>query len=187
MHFSNTSHMNTLPLRTAVDGPTLRPLVGGDLGWVISRHGALYAQEFGWDQRFEALVARIAADYIDRLDPSHETAWIADLGGAPVGCVFLVQARHEKTQRVQAGVAQLRMLLVEPSARGLGLGQLLTDACESFAKQVGYRRMRLWTNSLLLAARHIYQRAGYVMISSEAHHSFGHDLVGEVWEKDLQA
>jgi GNAT superfamily N-acetyltransferase len=179
--------MNSLPSRTAVHRPTLRPLICGDLGWVISRHGALYAQEFGWDLRFEALVARIAADYVDRLDAARENAWVAELDGAPVGCVFLVQARHERTQHVQAGVAQLRMLLVEPSARGQGLGQLLNDACEGFARQVGYGRMRLWTNSLLLAARHIYQRSGYVMISSESHHSFGHDLVGEVWEKDLRA
>jgi DNA-binding MarR family transcriptional regulator/GNAT superfamily N-acetyltransferase len=181
-----TSHIRRLLSPPAVRVPALRALVCGDLGWVISRHGALYAQEFGWDQRFEALVARIAADFTDRFDASRENAWIAELDGVPVGCVFLVQARHEKTQRVQAGVAQLRMLLVEPSARGHGLGQLLTNTCESFARQVGYHRMRLWTNSLLLAARHIYQHAGYVMRSSEAHHSFGHDLVGEVWEKDLQ-
>ena len=157
----------------------------GDIGWVVSRHGALYAQEYGWDLRFEALVARIAASFVERFDPSREACWIAERDGSNLGSVFLVQARDEATQAVEPGTAQLRMLLVEPSARGLGLGVALVNECERFARQVGYRRIRLWTNSLLLAARGIYQRAGYQLLASEPHHSFGHDLVGETWELEL--
>ena len=165
--------------------PTLLGLQPGDLGWVVARHGALYAQEYGWDQRFEALVARIAADYVEQLDPAHESAWIAQWQGVPMGCVFVVQARDDTTHAPLPGVAQLRLLLVEPAARGRGIGKLLTAECERFARAAGYRHMRLWTNSLLLAARGIYQAAGYRMTASEAHHSFGHALVGEVWEKAL--
>ncbi|MCU0966114.1 MAG: helix-turn-helix domain-containing GNAT family N-acetyltransferase [Burkholderiaceae bacterium] len=157
----------------------------GDIGWVVSRHGALYAQEYGWDQRFEALVARIAADFIERFDAAREACWIAERDGGNLGSVFLVQARDEATQALEPGTAQLRMLLVEPSARGLGLGVALVNQCERFARQAGYRRIRLWTNSLLLAARGIYQRAGYQLLASEPHHSFGHDLVGETWELEL--
>jgi len=165
--------------------PVLRALRPGDLGWVVARHGALYAQEYGWDMRFEALVARIAADFVDRFEPAREAAWIAERAGTPLGCVFLVQARDEATGAVEPGVAQLRMLLVEPEARGLGLGKRLSAECETFARNAGYRRIRLWTNSLLLAARGIYTAAGYRLLASEAHHSFGHDLVGEIWEKQL--
>jgi DNA-binding MarR family transcriptional regulator/GNAT superfamily N-acetyltransferase len=157
----------------------------GDIGWVVSRHGALYAQEYGWDQRFEALVARIAADFIERFDAARAACWIAERDGGNLGSVFLVQARDEATQALKPGTAQLRMLLVEPSARGLGLGVALVNQCERFARQAGYRRIRLWTNSLLLAARGIYQRAGYQLLASEPHHSFGHDLVGETWELEL--
>ncbi len=157
----------------------------GDIGWVVSRHGALYAQEYGWDMSFEALVARIAASFVEQFDPSREACWIAERDGSQIGCVFLVQARDEATQAVEPGTAQLRMLLVEPSARGLGLGVALVNECERLARQVGYRRIRLWTNSLLLAARGIYQRAGYKLLASEPHHSFGHDLVGETWELSL--
>jgi len=163
----------------------LRAHCPGDIGWVVSRHGALYAQEFGWDLRFEALVARIAASFVEQFDPSREACWIAERDGHNIGSVFLVQARDEATQAVEPGTAQLRMLLVEPAARGLGLGVALVDECERFARQVGYRRIRLWTNSLLLAARGIYQRAGYKLLASEPHHSFGHDLVGETWELSL--
>jgi DNA-binding MarR family transcriptional regulator/GNAT superfamily N-acetyltransferase len=158
----------------------------GDIGWVVSRHGALYAQEYGWDLSFEALVARIAAGFIEHFDPAREACWIAEREGERIGCVFLVQGRDEATQAVEPGTAQLRMLLVEPSARGLGLGVALVDQCERFARQAGYRRIRLWTNSLLLAARGIYERAGYKLLASEPHHSFGHDLVGETWELSLQ-
>lgn len=157
----------------------------GDMGWVVSRHGALYAQEFGWDSHFEALVARIAAHFIEHLDPAREACWIAERDGQRIGCVFLVQARDEATDAVEDGSAQLRMLLVEPSARGLGLGAALVAECERFARQAGYRRIRLWTNSLLLAARGIYERGGYKLLASEPHHSFGKDLVGEIWELSL--
>jgi GNAT superfamily N-acetyltransferase len=178
--------MNDAPTSGAV---TLRPHRPGDIGWVISRHGALYAAEFGWDIRFEALVARIGADFIDRFDAAREACWIAerpDAGGAtPVGSVFLVQARDDPTGAPDEGVAQLRLLLVEPDARGLGLGQRLTEACEDCARRAGYRRIRLWTQSILLAARGIYAAAGYRLVGTEPHRSFGHDLVGEVWELEL--
>ena len=180
-----TTRVRCLLADEAPSPPTLRGLQPGDLGWVVARHGALYAQEYGWDQRFEALVARIAADYVEQLDPARESVWIAQWRGVPMGCVFVVQARDDTTHQPLPGVAQLRLLLVEPAARGRGIGKLLTAECERFARAAGYRHMRLWTNSLLLAARGIYQAAGYRMTASEAHHSFGHALVGEVWEKAL--
>jgi DNA-binding MarR family transcriptional regulator/GNAT superfamily N-acetyltransferase len=161
---------------------TLRPHRAGDIGWVVSRHGALYAGEYGWDMRFEALVARIAADFIDRFDPAREACWIAERDGLPVGSVFLVQARTDADAVPIDGTAQLRMLLIEPSARGLGLGKRLVDECTQFARRAGYRKIMLWTNASLLAARGIYAKAGYVLTHSEPHHSFGHDLVGETWE-----
>ena len=160
----------------------LRAHRAGDIGWVIARHGALYADEYGWDMGFEALVARIAADFIERFDPTREACWIAERDAAPIGSVFLVQARDEITHAAIDGSAQLRMLLVEPSARGLGLGMRLVDECTQFARRVGYRKIVLWTNANLLAARGIYRKAGYVLTHSEPHHSFGHDLVGETWE-----
>ena len=163
----------------------LRPHRAGDIGWVIARHGALYAQEYGWDMGFEALVARIAADFIERFDPTREACWIAERDGANIGSVFLVQARDETTHAAIDGSAQLRMLLVEPSARGLGLGVRLVDECTQFARRAGYRRIVLWTNANLLAARGIYRKAGYVLKHSEPHRSFGHDLVGETWELTL--
>ena len=173
--------------RTAPPPPAfiLRAHRPGDIGWVISRHGALYAQEYGWDMRFEALVAQIASRFIEQFDVMREACWIAERDGANIGSVFLVQARDEATNAPEPGVAQLRMLLVEPSARGLGLGAALVDECERFARRVGYRTIRLWTNSVLVAARGIYQKAGYELVASEAHHSFGHDLVGETWELRL--
>ena len=163
----------------------LRPHRPGDIGWVISRHGALYAQEFGWDMHFEALVAHIAARFIEQFDAGREACWIAERAGQPLGCVFLVQARDDDTQAIEAGTAQLRLLLVEPAARGLGVGAALVGECERFARLAGYRRIRLWTQSLLLAARTLYQRAGWRLIASEPHRSFGHDLVGEIWERAL--
>jgi DNA-binding MarR family transcriptional regulator/GNAT superfamily N-acetyltransferase len=163
----------------------LRPHQAGDMGWVVSRHGALYASEYQWDLRFEALVARIAADFIERFDARREACWIAERDGANVGSVFLVQARDDSTQAPLDGTAQLRMLLVEPAARGLGLGRRLVAECERFARQAGYRKIVLWTNSVLLAARGIYTRAGYRLVASEAHTSFGDALVGETWELDL--
>ncbi|MBL8346944.1 MAG: MarR family transcriptional regulator [Rubrivivax sp.] len=167
----------------------LRPPVPGDMGWVVSRHAALYAQEYGWDWRFEALVARIAADFIERFDPAREACWIAErdtaAGPERLGCVFLVQARDEATGEVEPGIAQLRMLLLDPAARGQGLGKRLVDECERFARERGYRRIRLWTNRVLAAARGIYQAAGYRLLASEKHTSFGKKLVGEIWELEL--
>jgi GNAT superfamily N-acetyltransferase len=144
---------------------------------VVQRHGVLYAQEYGWDERFEALVARIVADYIDRRDPSREQAWIAEVDGEPVGCVFCVK-KDDKT-------AQLRLLLVEPRARGLGIGGRLVEECLRFARRAGYEQMMLWTNDVLDAARRIYERVGFTLVEQEPHHSFGHDLVGQNWSRKL--
>ena len=155
----------------------IRPLQPGDLGWVVSRHGALYAQEYHWDIRFEGFVARIAADYLKNVDPQKENGWIAEVDGENAGCVFLVKKSGE--------VAKLRMLLVDPSARGLGIGKRLVQECIRFARQCGYRKMTLWTQSCLLAARHIYQQAGFQLTASEAYHDFGQDLVSETWNLDL--
>jgi DNA-binding MarR family transcriptional regulator/GNAT superfamily N-acetyltransferase len=163
----------------------LRPLRPGDLGWVVERHGALYAEEYGWDMRFEALVARIGADAVEQLDARREGGWIAERDGANVGCVFLLQARDETSRKPIAGTAQLRLLLVEPSARGLGIGKRLVDECDRFARSHGYKRIVLWTNSVLDAARGIYASTGYTLVKSEPHRSFGKRLVGETWEKTL--
>lgn len=162
----------------------------GDIGWVIARHGAQYADEFHWDISFEALVAHIAAQFIDQFDAKREACWIAERPGPGgqaenIGCIFLVQARDEATCEPEAGVAQLRLLLIEPAARGLGLGARLVAECTQFARRCGYRKLRLWTQSNLLAARTLYRREGYQLIGTEPHHSFGHDLVGEIWEMDL--
>ncbi len=159
----------------------------GDIGWTIERHGALYAREYRWDLSFEALVAHIAARFIEHFDPAHEACWIAERDGINVGCVYLVQARDDATDRALEGVAQLRLLLVDPAARGLGIGARLVDECERYARQAGYRKIVLWTNSILTAARGIYAKAGYRLIASEPHRSFGHDLVGETWELALDS
>jgi GNAT superfamily N-acetyltransferase len=151
----------------------------GDLGWVIMAHGEIYADEFGWDTSFEALVARIVADYAGEHDPAREAAWVAELDGQRAGCVFCV-AGDEQT-------AKLRILLVDPKARGHQLGRRLVDTCVDFARQAGYRRMRLWTNDPLSAARRIYLDRGFKLVEEEPHHSFGVDLVGQVYELDLPA
>lgn len=155
----------------------LRPHQPGDMGWIISRHATLYAQEYGWDGTFEAMVADVASAFIKNYDPKCERCWIAEKDGEIVGSVVLV--RKSRT------IAKLRLLYVEPKARGLGIGARLTAECERFARQAGYTRIVLWTNSILTAARHIYEKAGYRLVHSEPHHSFGHDLVGETWEKKL--
>ena len=149
----------------------------GDIGWIISRHGAVYAREFGWDISFEALVAEIAGKFLTSYDPAREHCWIAEVAGEPVGSVFLVKGSEE--------VAKLRLLLVEKKARGLGVGRALTEQCIRFARERGYREITLWTQSMLLAARGIYQAAGFRRTREEPHHSFGVDLVGETWELKL--
>ena len=159
-------------------GIVLRPPQPGDLGWVVERHGARYAAEYGWDATFEALVARVVADFAERRDTQREAGWIAELDGDRVGCVFCTAADADDT-------AQLRLLLVDPSARGAGVGTRLVDECLRFARRSGYRRITLWTNDVLVAARRIYERAGFRCDRREPHHSFGHDLVGEYWSRDL--
>jgi DNA-binding MarR family transcriptional regulator/GNAT superfamily N-acetyltransferase len=155
----------------------LRTHEPGDLGWIVCRHGTLYTHEHGWDDRFEGLVATIAGDFLTSHDPRRERAWIAELGGERVGSVLLV-ADDES-------VARLRLLLVEPAARGRGVGTRLVDECTRFARRAGYRAIRLWTNAELGAARRIYQRAGYRLISEEPHRRFGPASMGQSWELDL--
>ncbi len=150
----------------------IRPLAQpGDLGWVVMAHGEVYAEEFGWDTNFEALVARIVADYAAGHDPARENAWIAEVDGQRAGCVFCVVADE--------ATAKLRILLVHPSARGHGLGARLVGTCLDFARAAGQRRITLGTNDVLVSARRIYQAAGFALVEQERHHSFGHDLVGQ--------
>ena len=170
-------------IREALDGApgrdtlVLRAPVPGELGWVVQRNGARYAAEYGWDESYEALVARIVADYAARADHKREAAWIAELDGQPAGCVFCMRKSDD--------VAQLRLLLVEPHLRGRGIGERLVAECVAFARRTGYREIVLWTNDVLHAARRIYQRAGFELVSSEEHHSFGHDLVAQDWRLPL--
>jgi GNAT superfamily N-acetyltransferase len=163
-----TSHSRTILLRSPQPG---------DFGWVVHRHGFLYAEEYGWDATFEALVARIVADYVDHHDARRERAWIAEVDGEPVGCVFCVK-REDR-------VAQLRLLLVEPRARGLGIGSRLVQECLSFARDAGYGQIMLWTNDVLRDAGRLYEKAGFELAEEERHRSFGHDLVGQNWWRRL--
>jgi len=157
----------------------LRPLRVGEIGWIIHRQGLLYFQEYGWDRTFEALAAEIAASFVKTCDPNREQCWVAERDGAVVGCVFLV--------RDSDAVAKLRLLYVEPSARGLGIGRRLVDECVGFARSKGYRTLTLWTNDVLASARRIYQAAGFRLVKEESHRSFGKDLVGQYWSLDLTA
>jgi len=155
----------------------LRERRPGDMGWVVQSHGALYASEYGFDASFEGLVAEIAAKFLASFDASRERCWIAEIDGAQVGSIFLV--RHSDD------VAKLRLLLVDPAGRGQRLGQRLVAECIGFAKACGYRKITLWTQSILVAARKIYQDAGFVLVATEPHRSFGQSLIGETWEREL--
>lgn len=155
----------------------LRPLCSGDIGWIIHRQGVLYAEEYGWDTTYEALVAEILAAFVKGFDPAAEGAWVAERQGAIVGSVFLVKASTE--------VAKLRLLYVEPSARGLGIGTHLVQECIRGAREKKYRALTLWTNDVLVSARRIYEAAGFRLVREESHHSFGRDLVGQTWELTL--
>jgi ribosomal protein S18 acetylase RimI-like enzyme len=159
------------------DSYVIRPSKPGDLGWIVHLHGALYAEEYHWDQQFEGLVADIVAKFIRDHNPKRERCWIAESNKEIIGSVFLVKK--------SATVAKLRLLIVAPKARGLGVGTRLVNECLHFARQAGYRKILLWTNDVLHAARHIYKKAGFQLVHAEPHHSFGHDLVGETWELRL--
>jgi DNA-binding MarR family transcriptional regulator/N-acetylglutamate synthase-like GNAT family acetyltransferase len=175
-HLQNVqSLLGAAPART--DALQLREHRPGDIGWIVQKHGELYAQEYGWNTDFEALVAEIGAKFLRELDPVAERCWIAERNGARVGCIMLV--RHSRT------VAKLRLLLVDPSQRGLGVGNALVKECLAFARAAGYRKVTLWTQSILSAARKLYEGHGFRKVAAEPHESFGAKLVAETWELDL--
>ena len=157
----------------------LRPHRTGDMGWIVHLEGKGYAQQYGWDDTFEALVARIVADFVTNFDPNKERCWIAEMNGQHVGHIFLVKHPEEP------GTAKLRLLFVDPNARGKGLGQTLVDECVRFAREAGYRKITLWTQSILAAAHRCYEKSGFRLVREEPHHSFGKDLVGQTWDLEL--
>lgn len=165
------------PAAAAKPTYALREPRHGDFGWIVSRHAELYAQEYGWTEPFEGLCAQIVADFVNNYDAKWERCWIAELNGENVGCVMLVKD--------SPGVARLRLLLVDPKARGLGLGARLVDECVKFARKAGYTKITLWTHSVLAAARHLYEQAGFTLTASEPRHSWGQDVVAEYWDLDL--
>ena len=171
----------------------MRPPKPGDIGWVVARHAALYASEYGFDARFEALVAKVAGAFLESNDPSCERCWIAERDGVNVGSIFLVRgdvgngdAAHGRAGGGDRGIAKLRLLLVEPTARGAGIGRRLVAECVEFARAAGYRRIVLWTNDILTAARHLYVEAGFRLVASKPHHDFGPPMVGEDWALELR-
>ncbi|KON90452.1 MarR family transcriptional regulator [Sporosarcina globispora] len=155
----------------------LRQHEPGDMGWVVRQHGISYSKEYGWDESFEALVSQIAADFINNFNPKRERCWIAEMNGEIVGSIFVVEGDEY--------MAKLRLLIVDPKARGLGLGSQLVEECINFSRRTGYKKLVLWTNSVLKEARHIYQKKGFKLVNEEKHHSFGQDLIGETWELSL--
>ncbi len=174
--------MATIMAELSAEPAALPPIVirghaPGEVGWIVHRHGALYAAEYGWDETFEGLVAEVAGRFLKSHDPSRERCWVAERAGEILGSIFVVDAGD--------GVAKLRLLYVEPNARGSGLGRGLVDEALRFSARAGYRKMMLWTNDILVAARRIYEAAGFRLVASEPHRSFGKALVGETWEKDL--
>jgi ribosomal protein S18 acetylase RimI-like enzyme len=166
------------PAPAPAPAPILRAPKHGDFGWIVSAHGEIYAREYGWGDPFEGLCAQIVADFVNKYDAAHERCWIVELNGEAVGSVMLVKDD-------EPGTARIRLLIVDAKARGLGLGNRLTQECISFARQAGYKKITLWTHSVLTAARHCYEKAGFTLTSSEKRHTWGQDVVAEYWDLTL--
>jgi DNA-binding MarR family transcriptional regulator/GNAT superfamily N-acetyltransferase len=163
----------------------LRAPVPGDFGWMVKRHAEIYAQEYGWTEPFEGLCAQIVAEFANKNDPKRERCWIAEMDGEIVGCVFLAKDAAKNSAKNSAKVARIRLLLVDPKARGLGVGARLVDECIRFARRAGYKKITLWTHSVLTAARHIYQKAGFRLMRTDRHRSWGRPVTSEHWDLEL--